>query len=116
MRLLADENVPGDLVNGLRAAEQDVVWVRRDAPGASDEEILQWAQREARVVLTFDKDFGDLAYESRLPASSGIILVRIQRLDGPAIARLSVLLASRDDWAGHFSVVGPDRVRMRELP
>ena len=90
MRLLADENVPARLVVALRAAGWDLVWVREDAPGASDEKILEWAQLDQRVVLTFDKDFGDLAYEARLPAEAGVILVRLQTLlDEDTVDKLS---------------------------
>jgi predicted nuclease of predicted toxin-antitoxin system len=59
MRFLADENFPG--AAALRAAGSDVVWVRIAAPGSSDSEILAWAAREERILLTFDKDFGELA-------------------------------------------------------
>jgi predicted nuclease of predicted toxin-antitoxin system len=117
MRLLADENVPGGLVAALRAAGWDVAWVRQDAPGLSDQKILEWAQLDERVVLTFDKDFGDLAYEARLAAQAGVILVRPQTLlDEATVASLVTLLLSREDWAGHLSVVARDRVRMRDLP
>ena len=73
--------------------------------------------RPSSGLLTFDKDFGDLAYSAQLPASCGVILVRIQALRGEqAISRLTDVLASRTDWAGHFSVIEPDRIRMRALP
>ena len=117
MRLLADENVPGDLVDALDRSGHDVAWVRRDSPGTTDTQVLQRAQAEQRIVLTFDKDFGDLAYLARLPAASGVILVRIQALRGErAVSRLARRLSGRDDWAGRFSVVESDRVRMRDLP
>lgn len=57
MRLLANENIPGAVVMALRAAGHDVAWVRIDAPGASDAQVLAWAVRERRILLTFDKDF-----------------------------------------------------------
>lgn len=54
MRILADENVPGDVVVALRQQEYDVVWVRTEAPGSSDREILERAQAENRIIVTFD--------------------------------------------------------------
>ena len=72
MRFLANENFPGDAVAALKAAGHDIVWVRAAAPGSKDEDILAWAEREARVLLTFDKDFGELAWHVGLPASSAI--------------------------------------------
>ena len=61
MRFLANENFPADAVTQLKAAGHDIVWVRTAAPGMKDEDVLAWAAREARIVLTFDKDFGELA-------------------------------------------------------
>jgi predicted nuclease of predicted toxin-antitoxin system len=73
MRILANENFPGDAVTALQQRGHDVVWVRTDAPGSSDVEILARAQREERIVVTFDKDF-ELAFRSSPPAFGGIIL------------------------------------------
>jgi predicted nuclease of predicted toxin-antitoxin system len=62
MRILADENFPGDAVTALREQGHDVLWIRTDAPGISDHEVLTHAQAEARILITFDKDFGELAF------------------------------------------------------
>ncbi len=69
MRILANENFPGEAIAALRARGHDVAWVRTDAPGSSDVQVLERAQREHRIVVTFDKDFGELAFRSRLPSS-----------------------------------------------
>jgi uncharacterized protein with PIN domain len=61
MRFLADENFPANAVKELKAAGHDVIWVRTAAPGSRDEDILALAAREERIILTFDKDFGELA-------------------------------------------------------
>ena len=66
MRFLAHENFPVDAVTQLKAAGHDIVWVRTAAPGMKDEDVLAWAAREARIVLTFDKDFGELAWRAPL--------------------------------------------------
>jgi hypothetical protein len=113
MRFLANENFPGAAVSMLKSAGHDVVWVRTAGPGTSDPEILA---REARILLTFDKDFGELARASALPASCGVVLFRIPMPRPSDVgARLADLITARDDWAGHFSVVEPGRVRMRML-
>lgn len=116
MRFLADENFPGSAVTALSEAGHNIVWVRTERPGSADHELLDWAARENRILLTFDKDFGELAYRAGLPASSGIVLFRIGM---PPVAdtgaRLAARIAERDDWAGHFSVIEPARIRMRRL-
>lgn len=116
MRLLANENFPLDAVEALREAGHDVAWIREDARGASDDVILQRAQQENRIVVTFDKDFGELAFRSKLAAQSGIILFRVTPKSSEYIAQAAVqAIASRDNWAGHFSVVEDTRIRMTSL-
>jgi len=117
MRILANENVPGPGVTALRDAGHDVLWVKEDMAGAVDNDVLALAEREGRLVVTFDKDFGELAVRTGLPASSGVVLLRL-RGDTPEVdnARAIDALTSRDDWAGHFAVVTNDRVRLRPLP
>ena len=85
--------------------------------GASDQLVLQRAQSEQRLVVTHDKDFGELAFRSGLPAESGVVLLRLTGSD-PTIdnARTVAALTSRDDWSGHFAVVTADRIRLRPLP
>ena len=77
MRILANENVSGEIVLGLRAQGHDIVWIRMEAPGIADSEVLAMAQTEKRIIVTFDKDFGELAFRWGLPATSGIILLRL---------------------------------------
>src|SRR5262245_61161474 len=116
MRFLANENVPGSAVVALAAAGHDVVWVRTVAPGATDADVLAWAAREGRILLTFDKDFGELARGSSLPSTCGIVLLRMPMpKPGEVGRRLAQLITARDDWVGNFSVIEPGRVRMRPL-
>jgi len=117
MRLLANENFPLDAVLALRENEHNVAWIREDARGSSDEQVLLRAQQEERILITFDKDFGELAFRSKLPVTSGVILFRISVPSSQYIARIAVqAIASRTDWAGHFSVIEDNRIRMTALP
>jgi uncharacterized protein DUF5615 len=89
---------------------------RRTSPGAGDREVLAWAVRESRILLTFDKDFGELARASGLPATCGVVLFRIPMpKPGDVGQRLADLVTAREDWVGHFSVIEPGRVRLRPL-
>jgi predicted nuclease of predicted toxin-antitoxin system len=117
LRVLANENVPGPVVTDLRRRGHDVAWVAEDQRGASDDEVLTRAQRETRIVVTCDKDFGELAFVARLPAACGVVLLRLAG-DSPAADNLRAVqaLESRDDWAGHFAIVEDDRIRTRALP
>jgi predicted nuclease of predicted toxin-antitoxin system len=115
MRLLADENVPGPLVKALVEAGCDVSWIRTISPGASDREVLARAIADERILLTFDKDFGEIARSERLPARCGVILLRVRMPPPREIAQLAVTIMAREDWAGHFSVLEAGRVRSRPL-
>jgi predicted nuclease of predicted toxin-antitoxin system len=94
-----------------------VVWIREASPGSLDSQVLARAQDENRIMITFDKDFGELAFRYGLPASCGIVLFRISTPSSEYIARLAVAAFNqREDWAGHFSVIEDTRIRMSSLP
>ena len=101
----------------MREDGHDVLWIRDDAPGIADTDVLATAQLKQRILITFDKDFGELAFRARLPAASGIILFRISMPSAQEVAGTVVgALRARDDWQGHFSVVENQRIRMTSLP
>jgi predicted nuclease of predicted toxin-antitoxin system len=117
MRLLANENLPLDLVDALRSAGHEVTWIRTAAPGLDDKSVLAKAVAEDRLLITFDKDFGELAFRQGLPITSGVILCRVSANSGmDAAEKVVAALNSRQDWPGHFSVIDERRVRMRRLP
>jgi predicted nuclease of predicted toxin-antitoxin system len=116
MRLLANENFPRAAVEALRANGHDVTWIRTSAPGSRDVDVLAMAVRENRILVTFDKDFGELAWRAKLPAASGIILLRLPMPEPAGVGTmLAARIEERNDWAGHFSVIEPQRIRMRKL-
>ncbi len=117
MRFLANENFPLDAVVALRENGHDITWIREDARGSNDEQILSRAQQEERILITFDKDFGELAFRFNLPATSGVILFRISVPSSRYVAQVAAqAIASRTDWAGHFSVIEDNQIRMTQLP
>ena len=117
MRILANENFPRVAVELLRTAGHDVLWVRTECPGVTDAEVLRRAVDEQRVLFTFDKDFGELAYGQRLPSECGIVLFRISMISpDDAAVRIVATINSRTDWTGHFAVIDDLKIRLRPLP
>ncbi len=116
MRLLTDESCDGHIVAALRAAGQ-VVEVGAVARQALDARVIEMALQDARVLLTEDKDFGELVY-SRGARSCGVILMRYPPAARAAIERMVVELArSRgDEIANRFVVVSPGRIRISQNP
>lgn len=117
MRILANENFPGPLIRELRRLGHDVMSVKESMRGSADREVLERSRQEERLVVTFDKDFGELAFRFGLPAGSGIILFRLSGSSPEADnARALAAFAIGIDWIGNFSVVTNDRIRVRPLP
>jgi predicted nuclease of predicted toxin-antitoxin system len=117
MRLLADENIPGDTIRALRAAGHDVFAAAEAAPGAADQVLLDRARSEARVVLTFDRDFGELAVREPSEAPTGVVLLRFTPPDAAAVTRVVLELLTRSDLTieAFLSVVEARHIRQRPL-
>lgn len=117
MRILANENFPGDAIMALRGEGHDVLWIRESAPGIGDTEVLARGQSERRILITFDKDFGELAFNSALPAECGVVLFRLRPASPTYVAKAAVAALKTDcAWEGHFTVVEEHRIRQTPLP
>jgi predicted nuclease of predicted toxin-antitoxin system len=117
VKILANENFPQAAVLALQGAGHDVLWARKEMPGASDENVMARAAAEQRLLVTFDMDFGELVYRRGLPPACGVVLFRLA-IPSPDLAadRTLAVLQSRTDWGGQFAVVEETRVRLRPLP
>lgn len=107
---------PPRLVVELRGAGHDVLHVLEGDCGSDDEAILTLCQSQGRILITEDKDFGELAIRHGKPLP-GLILLRISSAHRDRKARvLLALLASHDArLAGRCAVVEETRVRFRPL-
>ena len=77
MRWLIDECVDAALVVQLRESGHDVIYMTDVAPRATDAEVMSRANRENRLLLTEDKDFGDLVFR-QAKTVPGVVLLRIE--------------------------------------
>ena len=116
MKFLADECCDSGIVASLRAGGHDVAYVLERQAGVSDEEVLLNAFVEGRILLTEDKDFGELVYRLKKPAY-GIILIRIDvRERYEKWPCLEALIAKHGErLPGHFVVVDLNKYRFRPL-
>lgn len=116
MKFLADECCDFATVDALRDAGHDVLYVMESLRGATDNVILERAYAEDRILLTEDKDFGELVYRLRRPAY-GVILMRFAvneiTLKIPGLRAL--LDSEADRIPGAFTVLDPIKVRIRPL-
>lgn len=116
MNLVADENVDRAIVERLRRDGHTVEWIVEVSPGISDEAVLRLAANGPAVLVTEDKDFGELVYRRGL-THAGVLLVRLDGLDGAAKSELvsRVIEENADDLPGAFAVVSTDSVRLRRV-
>jgi len=117
MRFLADEDFPLASVKRLRVAGHNVVAIVTDCPGVSDREVLMRAVREDRIILTFDRDFGELLFRSRLPAPTGVVYFRLKPASPlePAEYLMRLLALPDVSLLQQFTTVGARHVRQRRL-
>ena len=117
MRILANQNIARPVVRELRKLGHDVLAAGEAMAGFPDTAILERAVEEKRLLITHDKDFGELAFRSHLPAECGVVLFRLRVQDrDSAYRRMLEAFQSRDDWSGCFAVVTDTRVRVRPMP
>lgn len=96
MLLLPDGNFPKGMVDMLRAQGNDVVWARTDCCGWKDAALLDFAESGARIILTLDKDFWQIAVQRRVPLKQAVLccfefILRLLKISG----RLCVYLSKR---------------------
>jgi predicted nuclease of predicted toxin-antitoxin system len=117
MRILADENVARNVVAWLRAGGNDVLFAAEEQPGAADTSWAGRAEQEQRVILTSDKDFGELVFRDGL-TSHGIVLLRLDHLTvSEILARLQgVWSVVEANPSGRFVVITESKVRVRPMP
>ena len=118
MLFLANENFPLPSIRLLRQAGYDVAAIMEDSAGASDTVVLARAASEQRIILTFDRDYGELLYRLRLPPPPGLAYFRLDPLSPiePAEILLRLLAAPNVALEGKFTVIERPTIRQRPLP
>lgn len=114
MKIVADEGVDRQVVEELRRENHEVTYIAELAPGVSDDDVLHVANEQDALLLTTDKDFGELVFRLNR-AAAGIILMR---LEGLPPRRKSAVMASAIrqhglQMRGTFSVITPGTIRIR---
>ncbi len=116
MLFLADENIHAGMVEWLRSAGHDVTYAAETMSGQTDEMLLDVARRTERILVTDDKDVGELLFRRRL-ASHGILLIRLSspRIEDRLKRLAAVWSFIESQMEGRFVVIGDSKVRIRRL-
>lgn len=116
MKFLADENVDAPIVERLRKDSHTILYVLEMNRGISDDEVIHLANKESAVLLTADKDFGELVFrQNRI--IYGVILIRLAGLSSQHKAD-TVAIAIQEhinELAQNFTVITHGAVRIRKL-
>jgi len=116
VKILADVNVEKPIVDSLVEINLDVLWIPDYNCMLSDEELLNMANSQDRVLLTNDKDFGELVFRQK-KITAGIILVRMKGYDSekkvPVIEKLFKNYSEK--IYNHFVVVTKNKLRFIPL-
>jgi len=78
MKLLSNENFPKASVLLLRSLGYDITSIGEDNPSSSDKDVMQIAETGQRIILIFDRDYGELIYKQNYKSEQGIIYLRLE--------------------------------------
>ena len=114
MKILADENIDYPVVIKLRESGFEVLSIMDMHQGENDNFVLSIANQLDCVLLTNDKDFGDLVIRHKLP-HKGVILLRLSSQDITEITNvvLQVIQLYGKQIVNRFTVVGDTKIRIR---
>ena len=115
LKFVLDVGVGNKALEYLRAHGFDVISILDTDPSMPDSDILQVAERDSRMVITMDKDFGELVYRLRRQ-HSGVLLLRMEDADGDEKAEMLHWILSNfiEELEGKFCVFQNGRLRIRE--
>jgi len=115
--LVADENVQLAVVVALRQKGYDVHSIREMARGIPDDSVLDVANQVGAILLTYDRDFGELVFQQKR-VTGGVILVRLTGMPPVQMAEViaAIVEAHGAELVGSFTVISSSGVRIRNLP
>jgi len=115
MIFLADENIDFQIVQRIRQDGHEVLFVCEMEPGIRDDQVLALAKRENAILITGDRDFGELIFRQGLSAR-GVVLIRLSGLSPDQKAQIvsSVIQKHGSELENAFAVISPGTVRIRK--
>ena len=117
MKFLADESVDFPIVKLLRENNFEVDYIAEIKPGITDKQVINLANQKKRILITADKDFGEIVFRQR-KISSGIVLYRLSGLANKEKSEkiLSLIYEHQSSIEGNFTVITQKQIRIKNLP
>jgi predicted nuclease of predicted toxin-antitoxin system len=118
MKFLAKENIPLGSISILRAAGYEIVCISEIMSGARDKDVIQYAVQNNLIILTFDRDYGELIFRFGQQLSSGVVYFRLSQVAPEDCGNLLVQQIQRENLQleTFFTVIEKDGIRQRKLP
>lgn len=117
MRFLANENLPRRSIEVLRTLGYEVDSISEDSPGITDQQVIERAVKDGSIIVTFDRDYGELIFRHKFPAPKGVLYLRftptLPEEPGEYIHR--ILSNKEIVLEGYFTIAEKERVRQRKL-
>jgi predicted nuclease of predicted toxin-antitoxin system len=114
MNFVVDECTGPSVARSLRLASHDVLSIFDDARGSDDDQVLALAYAESRVLITSDKDFGELIFREKRP-HHGVVLLRLNdQSSANSIAALERLFLHGHVLLDQFTVVTESGIRVAQ--
>ncbi|MEZ4775677.1 MAG: DUF5615 family PIN-like protein [Bacteroidia bacterium] len=116
MKFLADENTDGIMVALLRQKGFTVLDIKELSPGIDDIEVLKMANQENAILITEDKDFGELVYRLKM-VNHGVMLIRLSGWESSQKGKYvaEVIDRHKEQFWDSFSVISTDKIRIRKM-
>lgn len=116
MRILANENFPYRSIYYLKEKGHDVLSIGMDNPSIKDSEIMTIASNEERVIVTFDRDYGELIFRYNYKPEKGVIYLRLDKYQPqePGIIIEELILNVQIDLTRALTVVDKNGIRQRK--
>lgn len=115
--ILADENIEDYLIDTLLAEGFEVFSIKRELRGMQDLDIADYSLQPPRIILTEDKDFGDIVFANKKKLC-GVILLRYHFSETQTIngILLKFLKENKHNLLGNFITISVNKIRTRPLP
>ena len=116
MQLLANENFPAPSIRALRDTGIEVKSISENSPGITDKEVIQIAQKEKLIILTFDKDYGELIFRHSINNPPAVVFFRFKGTTPACAGQLLRKLIKEDkiQLENTFTVIEENNIRQRQ--
>ena len=116
IKLLANENFPYKSIFYLRDKGYDVLSIGIDNPSIKDSEIMDIAIKEERIILTFDRDYGELIFRHNYKPEKGVIYLRLVEYEPqePGIIIEELLSTIEIDLSRALTVIDKNGIRQKK--